>query len=142
MEKVDFKFHTQSKRNDKRGKNNLFSKRIYQFSIDGNLINIFYGTVEAQEKTGVRRESISRCCNNKLKSSGGYLWSYKNLCPPFPSREVRTRKNKIILIGPNQNIYKIGNLKKFCEEQKLNYKSFHKAINGKNKAYGIWQRKK
>lgn len=126
----------------KKGKDNFLSKRVYQFSLEGKFVNMFYGTIEAEEKTGARRDCISRCCNGKLKSSGGFLWSYKNLCPPLPVREMRTSKNKIILIGPNQNIYKIGNLKKFCEEQKLNYKSFHKAINGKNKAYGNWQRKK
>lgn len=36
----------------------------------------FYSMAEAQRKTGISNGNISMCCNNRLKSSGGYKWEF------------------------------------------------------------------
>lgn len=62
-----------------KGKDNPISKKVYQFNIDGKLIGIYYGTKEAQRKTGVHSASVSACCNKKQKTAGGYKWSYEEV---------------------------------------------------------------
>lgn len=32
---------------------------------------------EAERQTGISHQNISKCCNSKLKSVGGYVWRYK-----------------------------------------------------------------
>ncbi len=48
------------------------NKPVYCIEIDG----IFNSAVEAERKTGVSRNSISRACNNKQKTAGGYHWEF------------------------------------------------------------------
>lgn len=59
----------------KRGKDNPKSKTILQIK-DGIVIEKFYGAYDAQNKTGVCQANISKCCNKKRKSAGGYRWEY------------------------------------------------------------------
>lgn len=52
------------------------SKPIIQFDADGNLLASFKNAHEAERETGVRNGNISKCCNGKAKSAGGYKWQY------------------------------------------------------------------
>jgi hypothetical protein len=49
---------------------------ICQFSKDGLLINTFPNAAEAKRATGICDTSIIRCCHGKLRTAGGYLWSF------------------------------------------------------------------
>jgi hypothetical protein len=49
---------------------------ILQLSKDGKLLNAFPSAAEAKRVTGVCNTSIIRCCHGKLKTAGGYLWSF------------------------------------------------------------------
>ena len=42
----------------------------------GELLATFPSTNEAERITGINHSHISKCCNGKLKSSGGYIWRY------------------------------------------------------------------
>lgn len=53
-------------------------KIVYQIDKNSEVINIFEGISEASRKTNISRQSISKCCNNKIKHSGGYKWCFKN----------------------------------------------------------------
>lgn len=57
-------------------KNKTISKEVYQYDLNGKLINKFKSTLEASRITGVH--NISSCCLGKLKTSGGYIWKYEN----------------------------------------------------------------
>lgn len=57
------------------GELNKMSKKVYQY-LNGELINTFGSTLEAQRKTQTSSSSISRVCNGKLKTAKGYFWSY------------------------------------------------------------------
>ena len=52
------------------------SKSVQMFDRQGNLLAAFPSTHEANRKTGIHHGSISKCCNGKLKSVGGYIWRY------------------------------------------------------------------
>lgn len=53
-------------------------KQIIQYAIDGGLIGIYNSTMEAERNTNVDHSTIIRCCKNKQKTAGGYIWKYKN----------------------------------------------------------------
>lgn len=60
----------------KLGKLSKKSKAIEQIK-NNKIISVFYGSGEAERKTGIAKASILRCCNNKQKTAGGYVWKYK-----------------------------------------------------------------
>lgn len=51
------------------------SKEVEQYTINGDLINIFGSTREAQRIT--KTSHISCCCNGYRKSANGFIWKYK-----------------------------------------------------------------
>jgi hypothetical protein len=84
----------------------LFSinpKKTYQFSLNGNLINVFDSTFIAGKQTGISNRNIGACCRNELLSAGGFLWSYSNQCP------IRT--NEEILKIKKVGVKKVGQFK-------------------------------
>lgn len=59
----------------KTGKDNKKSKTIFQMK-DNKIIATFYGSYDAQRKTGIDHSGISACCLGKQKTAGGYKWRY------------------------------------------------------------------
>lgn len=55
--------------------------KVNQYSLDNKLIASYHTTVEAEQITGVPRNSISRCLCNKQQSAGGYKWTKYNSIP-------------------------------------------------------------
>jgi hypothetical protein len=62
----------------KTGKNNKTSKKIYQYTMDNQLVKIWDGMSEAARELGLQTSNISSCCNGKIKSTGGYIWKKIN----------------------------------------------------------------
>jgi hypothetical protein len=52
-----------------------YSKKIAQYSIDGQFIKFWNSTVEASE-SGFNRTAITNCLTGRSKTSGGYIWKY------------------------------------------------------------------
>lgn len=50
---------------------------VLQFSKDGEFIAEYPSIREASRQTGCDNSSIIKCCKGKLKSSGGFIWKYK-----------------------------------------------------------------
>ena len=50
--------------------------RVAQYTKHGELINIWETQKEASRVTGVAQPSISACCYGKLKTAGGFRWSF------------------------------------------------------------------
>ena len=51
--------------------------RVAQYTKDGKLIKIWKSQSEASESTGIAQPTISMCCNGKIKTAGGYRWSFR-----------------------------------------------------------------
>ena len=49
---------------------------VVQYGKEGNLIAKYESTREAARQTGVIQSNLWKCCQGKLKSAGGYKWSY------------------------------------------------------------------
>ena len=50
--------------------------KVKRYEIKTGIENIYDCVYEASEKSNVHRSSISRCCNGKIKSVKGYVFSY------------------------------------------------------------------
>lgn len=57
--------------------NNPKSKPVIQLDLDGNYINKYISTKDAERKTGCKSSNISMCCNGKIKTAKGFKWVYE-----------------------------------------------------------------
>lgn len=58
-------------------KNNPKIKTVYKYSLDKKLLNEYPScAVAAKENEGCYANNISNCCNGKLKTHNGFIWSY------------------------------------------------------------------
>lgn len=51
-------------------------KAVKQIDKNGLVINIYVSAREAARKTGLNQSNITKCCNGKCKSVGGYIWAF------------------------------------------------------------------
>ena len=54
----------------------LFSKKVFQFSKEGELLNVWSSTSEAGRKLGFSQSDISKCCRGKKKGIKGFVFKY------------------------------------------------------------------
>ena len=52
------------------------AKAVLQYSMDGTMIGSFISIHDANEKTGVNRNDLSKCCKGIFRQAGGYIWRY------------------------------------------------------------------
>lgn len=69
---------------------NKLSKKVYQYSLDGEYIRSYKSISEANRKLFISNGKISDCCRKIKKSAGGYIWSYEK----FDRIEKYIRKTK------------------------------------------------
>lgn len=55
------------------------SKKVYQYTLDGELIKVWESTAECEREGGFHQSSISNCCLGKQQKHKGYRWSYEPL---------------------------------------------------------------
>ena len=78
-QKYNINFGTRNERTSEKLINrNDKSKQVYQYTKDGKLIAVWKSTRECQ-RNGFNHGSVSSCCNGKLKTHKGYIWSYTPL---------------------------------------------------------------
>ena len=61
----------------KRGKNHYKSKQVTQYDMDGTLIKEWDSIREASKTLKINLTSIWKCCKNRQKTAGGFIWKYK-----------------------------------------------------------------
>jgi group I intron endonuclease len=54
------------------------SKTVLQFDLNGVFIKEWKSLTDAATTIGMLKTSISYCANGKLKTSGGFIWRFKN----------------------------------------------------------------
>jgi len=52
-------------------------KPVIQKTLEGKKVKEWDSIKKASGKTGVSRDGIGKCCNKKIKTSGGYIWEHK-----------------------------------------------------------------
>lgn len=58
------------------GEKSSKARKIVQKDLNGNIINYFYGCLEANRKTNINFRNINSCCNGKRLTAGGYKWEF------------------------------------------------------------------
>ena len=59
------------------GAKSVLSKRIYQYSINGDFICEWESLHAIKRELNINIANISSCCSGTRKSAGGYVWKYK-----------------------------------------------------------------
>lgn len=65
-------------RNERAGEGiaKVFSKRVGQYTLDGELIKIWASTQEVKRQTGFSQGNVSQAARGKLKTAYGFVWRY------------------------------------------------------------------
>ena len=66
-----------SEEHRKKIRENNPSKSVIQYSKEGDFLAEYSSTREAGRLTGCHPTNICACCKGKYKSTGGYIWKYK-----------------------------------------------------------------
>lgn len=82
---ADMKLQTQNRGKYKKPntpKNNAKSKKVYQYTLDGQLVKVWPSTAECG-RNGFKQSCVAACCNNRFNREGnnvykGFIWSYKS----------------------------------------------------------------
>ena len=81
-------------------------KKVYQISLDGQILNIFNTIKETVEKTNINKKSIESCCDRniiKSKTAGGFIFCYEEefielgIENILKTRQKYTSNSKIVL---------------------------------------------
>lgn len=53
-------------------------RRVCQYTADGKLVAVYESACEAQRKTGIMQQNISKCClqRKSFKTAGGFVWKF------------------------------------------------------------------
>ena len=95
---------------ERRNKSNKIS--INQYDKSNNFIKQWTSAIDIQNEIGINQGSIIKCCRNKLKTAGGFIWKYEDI------RET-SKKNLI---------QRINELTKQLEKEKEKNKQMQEAI--------------
>lgn len=58
------------------GRDNKKSIPIACYSKDGQLVAVYYGSLEAERNTGICYQNIYKACKGERKTAGGYVWRF------------------------------------------------------------------
>ena len=77
---MEGKRHTEESK-DKIKKNSPLKKAVVMLNSDGEILNMFESTMDAERQTGVNHSNIEKCCNKKphYLTAGGYVWRWADL---------------------------------------------------------------
>jgi hypothetical protein len=77
--KKRWSYHLQDLRKDKHHSIHLQARPILQYSLSGDFIKEFGSATSAANELKISAKSIRQCTNNRIKTSGGFIWKFKNL---------------------------------------------------------------
>lgn len=124
------------------------SKKVYQYDLQGNFINVFNSIKDAAIKTNVSECSISSVTSstNKSLTSGGYIWSnLEQKISPEYIKNLNKKNSRILgVIQLDKNNIEINRYESICiasKLTKLDSSAITKVCLGKAKTCGsfIWK---
>lgn len=57
-------------------RNHTSSKKVYQYTLEGDYVNEFESTVAASNYTGIFQASIAKAARGFQNTAGGFIWKY------------------------------------------------------------------
>lgn len=58
--------------------NGKTSKKVYQYTLDGEFVSEYPSTHEVERQLGYANQNINRCCRGKRPTAYGYIWKYSS----------------------------------------------------------------
>lgn len=120
--------------------NNPNHRSVVQLSLKGDFIKMWGSISQATESIGISHSHISQVCCNKRKSSGGYIWIYKeNYNPDIKYeyiRDNRSKKRSVCVMNLGGKI--IGTYESLTEaaiKTKSDYKAISEVCLGRKKTH-------
>jgi len=55
-------------------------KKVFQYTLEGNLVAEYKSVADASRKTGASKTSIAKVCRGEYSKSNGYIWRYNPKC--------------------------------------------------------------
>ena len=68
---------------------NSIRKAVDKFTLDGKFLETYSSITEAAKANGLHNVSISKCCKNLNKTSGGFIWKYSDPNQPDKTKIIR-----------------------------------------------------
>jgi hypothetical protein len=119
---------------------NPTKKSIIQYDLDMNKIKEFNSQKEASIQLNINHQDINKCCKNKNKSAGGFIFKYStdiNLIDNVYSYSNLSNTKKIIQYDLQMNKIKEFNSQKEASKQlNISYTSINKCCLNKQKTAG------
>lgn len=68
---------------------NSIRKAVDKFTLDGKFLETYSSITEAAKANGLHNVSISKCCKNLNKTSGGFIWKYSDPNQPDKTKIMK-----------------------------------------------------
>lgn len=127
------------------GINSPYANKVYQYSLTGEFIKIFYGAEETAKELNIQRRNITKCCNFERKTAGGFIFLYEKDKDKLPEllkklgRKTSVSYKQLKQMDENKNIIKIfTNLREAEKETSLKYESISRACTYYKKYAGFY----
>ena len=121
----------------------IMSQEVMQYSLEGELIQIYSSLKEASEKNNIAKSTISNVCNGKGLTAGGFIWRYKK--NPLKSNDsIKEKKRKILQYDKQGNFIKeYESITQASYETNTNLGNIQQVCVGKRKSANnyIWKYK-
>jgi hypothetical protein len=70
------------------------SKKVFKYDLDMNFICEYPSVNNADKILGLHSSNISKCCNHKVKTVGGYIWRFEGDFTPI-KEDMRKYNGKL-----------------------------------------------
>lgn len=125
--------------------NHPTKKTVYQYTLKGNLINV-YKTVMSTENNGYSYRCVWKCCTNERKTYKNFVWSFNKLEKEYfdkinNNNHIKGQLNKkVYQYSEDGELIKLWNNAKECKKFGFTPSAISLCCNGKrNKHKGfIW----
>lgn len=118
------------------GADNVKSKTVYQYDLEGNFIAEYGGAREAARITGLSGHSISKAATGKLRQYAGYVWSYEKKFKGYTSEIAESfKKGPILMYDLQGNLIRRFENSKELKDAGLSQISINRVCRGERKSY-------
>jgi len=119
----------------KYGFENARSEKVYQFDLEGNLVDVFGSMHEAERATGFDSGSISKVCTGALKQYRGYVWSKTKEFNYQERRNTKFKKGFIEMYDMQGTLVKTYKSPLELEQDGYSQVSVNRVCRGERKSY-------
>lgn len=120
----------------------IAKRKVYQYNLQGNLINIYNTLKEAAEQTNISKSLICNVCNFKSNTAGNYVWRYEGSV--FEDHKTITKNRAVEQYDKQMNLLNIfSSITQAAKETNSNIGNIQAVCAGKRKTANgyIWKYK-